>query len=95
MNFDNLSKEQQIMVSMRHVLTNIIRELTVPPGKPYPLSKETVEDIRLCLTLISGREQELAKEQGTEISERPYYTDDPQNVKTVPVDQIKVRRKSD
>ena len=67
--FDELSKEQQIMVSMRKVLTTIIREITPQKGEPYPLSEETVKDITMCLSLISAREQELAEEKGITVEE--------------------------
>ncbi|MEK8021645.1 MAG: segregation and condensation protein A [Candidatus Parabeggiatoa sp.] len=88
MSFDALSKEQQIMVSMRKVLTNVIRELTPQPGEQYPLSEPTVEDIRMCLTLIAAREKELAEEKGVNNIDRPHYVDEPQTTKTVPLDQI-------
>lgn len=77
MNFDDLSKEQKIMVSLRKVLTTIIKEITPQPGEPYPLTEQTVEDIRMCLALISAREQELAESQGIVNQDRPHYTDEP------------------
>jgi len=76
MNFDDLSKEQKIMVTMRKVLTTIIKEITPKPGEPYPLTEQTVEDIRMCLALISTREQELAEAQGIVNKDRPHYTDE-------------------
>jgi LEA14-like dessication related protein len=68
MNFDELSKEQEMIRRMRKVLTSIIREITPAPGDKYPLSKPTVEEIRSCLGLLVAREQELAKaiEMGNE-----------------------------
>jgi hypothetical protein len=86
MSFKDLSKEQQIMVSMRKTLSSIIREITPEPGTPYPLTEGTVKDIRMCLTLITAREQELADEKGL-AKERPYFSDEPANV--VPITQIK------
>ncbi len=86
MNFQELSKEQQIMVSMRKVLTNIIKEITPPPGsKEYPLTEHTVEDIRMCLGLIAARERELAEAQGITNLARPHYTDEPQNTHKVSI----------
>jgi hypothetical protein len=93
MSFDALSKEQQIMVSMRKVLTNIIREITPEPGEQYPLSQETVEDIRMCLMLIVAREKELAEESGLDNLDRPHYADEPQKTQTVPLDQIQRNKK--
>lgn len=86
MSFKDLSKEQQIMVSMRKTLSSIIREITPEPGTAYPLTEGTVKDIRMCLTLITAREQELAEEKGL-AKERPYFTDEQANV--VPITQIK------
>ncbi len=93
MSFENLSKEQQIMVTMRKVLTTIIREITPQSGKEYPLSDQTVEDIRLCLRLIAAREQELAKQEGITNLARPQYADDPQNTQAVPLYQIQPSKK--
>ena len=84
MNFDNLSKEQQVMVTMRKVLTTIIREITPQTGDKYPLSEQTITDIRMCLKLIALREQELAEEQGI-TAQKPYYADEPKANKTVPL----------
>ncbi len=89
MGFDELSKEQQIMVSMRKVLSTIIKEVTPKEGERYPLSEQTVKDIRMCLTLISAREQELAKERGMTNRERPYYVDEPQSTQTVQIPRKK------
>ena len=93
MSFDELSKDQQIMVTMRKVLTTIIREITPQPGEKYPLSEQTVEDVRLCLTLITTRERELAEAQGITNLERPYYTDEIPSTQTVPFDQIQRPKK--
>lgn len=95
MSFDKLSKEQQIMVTMRKVLTTIIRELTPDRGGQYPLTEQTVEDIRLCLTLIAAREQELAEAKGITNLDRPHFADEPQTTNTVPLDQIQRQKKDD
>lgn len=92
MSFDDLSKEQKIMVTMRKVLTSVIREITPQPGERYPLSDKTVEDIRMCLTLIAAREQELAEAKGITNLDRPHYVDEPQTTKTVPIPDIKKKK---
>lgn len=89
MSFEELSKEQQIMVTMRKVLTSIVKELAPAPGETYPLTKRTVEDIRMCLSLIAMREKELFDEQGIENKMRPHYIDEPQQSKVVPIDSLK------
>jgi len=93
MSFDDLSKEQKIMVTMRKVLSNIIRELTPAPGGSYPLSEQTVEDVRMCFALIAAREKELAEAQGINNKARPHFTDEPQTTKTVPLEQIRRPKK--
>lgn len=76
MNFEGLSKEQQIMLVMRKVLTTIIRETAPTPECSSPFSEQTIEDIRLCLQLITAREQELLTERGITNTARPYYVDE-------------------
>ncbi|MGQ9831452.1 MAG: segregation and condensation protein A [Thermochromatium sp.] len=85
-----LSKEQQLLMLMRKTLTAIIRDVTPPPGMRHPLSDATIQQVRECLGLIAAREQELAKEQGRG-GERPYYSDEPQEVQLVAFDAIKRR----
>jgi len=93
MNLEELSKEQQVMVVMRKVLTGIIREITPQAGDKYPLSEQTITDIRMCLQLIAAREQELAKEQGITNIDKPYYADEPPAKKTVPLHHIPHKEK--
>lgn len=71
-----LSKEQQIMRAMRKTLTSIVRDVAPRDGVPSPLGPETVENIRMCLGLISAREAELAEALGLSRSERPHYADE-------------------
>ena len=76
MSKEELSKEQQIMRAMRKTLTSIVRDTAPRDGNPSPLSSATVENIRMCLGLISAREAELAEALGLSRSERPSYTDE-------------------
>jgi hypothetical protein len=71
-----LSKEQQVMRAMRKTLTSIVRDTAPRDGIPSPLSPETVENIRMCLGLISAREAELAEALGLSRNERPHYADE-------------------
>lgn len=71
-----LSKEQQIMRAMRKTLTSIVRDTAPRDGNPSPLSESTVENIRMCLGLISSREAELAEALGLARNERPHYSDE-------------------
>lgn len=89
-----LTKEQQILIAMRQTLAAVIREITPAPGQRHPLSQRTIEDVRQCLALIAAREKELADEQGRG-GERPYFTDEPQTTKVVPIAGIGKRRTKD
>ncbi|MEW5789511.1 MAG: segregation and condensation protein A [Pseudomonadota bacterium] len=72
-----LSKEQQILRAMRKTLTSVVRDLAPRDGVPSPLAPDTVENIRMCLGLISAREAELAEALGLARNERPRYSDEP------------------
>lgn len=71
-----LSKEQRIMRAMRKTLTSIVRDTAPRDGEPSPLLPDTVENIRMCLGLISAREAELADLLGLARNERPRYVDE-------------------
>jgi hypothetical protein len=81
------SKERDILVVMRRVLTSVIRDITPAPGQPMPLSEQTTQDVRECLKLIAVRERELADATGA-VVEKPYYVDQPPETKVVPVASI-------
>jgi len=72
----DISKEQQIMRAMRKTLTSIVRDTAPRDGDPSPLCSATVENIRMCLGLISAREAELAELLGLARNERPRYSDE-------------------
>ena len=78
-----LSKEQQIMRAMRKTLTSIVRDAAPRDGMSSPFSPDTVENIRMCLGLISAREAELAETMGLSRNERPHYSDEEQAAKTL------------
>ncbi len=90
---ENLSKEQRILRVMRKVLANIVKDVTPQPGMLSPLSEQTISDIRECFGLISAREAELAQEAGLTGNEKPYYTDQAQKSKVVPLTKIGIRKK--
>ena len=81
------SKEREILMVMRKVLTSVIRDITPAPGKPMPLSEQTTEDVRMCLKLIAVRERELADAAGA-VVEKPYFVDQPPETKVVPITNI-------
>ena len=83
MDFNSLSKEQQVMVAMRKTLANIIKDTTPEPSMIHPLSKDTVEDIKACFALIAARERDLMEEMGVENKARPHFTDEPKSAQVV------------
>ena len=62
-NSGELTLEHRILIQVRQVLANVVRDVTPPPGMQSPLSPGTIEDIRGCFALISARERELAGKQ--------------------------------
>ena len=77
--------EQRILVTMRKILAQIVRETTPQPGLQNPLSTETLKDIRKAFELISARERELMEESGETTQERPRYADEPKTSHAVRV----------
>ena len=92
---DTSEKEREILVVMRKVLAQIIKD-TTPPSRAmkHPLSDRTIEDVRHCLGLISMRERELADAAGA-AQERPYYADEQTPAEVVPIGKIGGRRREE
>lgn len=93
---DESRKERQILMVMRKVLAQIIKD-TTPEFKTmkHPLSADTIEDIRQCLALIAARERELADAAGV-ARERPYYADEKPSAEVVPLHKVgKVQKDED
>ena len=73
------NKEQRILVVMRKLLAQIVKDTTPGPGMRHPLNEQTIKDIRDCFGLISTRERELAEQSGIENKDRPRYIDEPKS----------------
>ncbi len=88
--FDQLSKEEQILMAVKKTLTNIIKDTATRPGMKHPLSDNSLKGLRDCLVLISQREAELAEAAGEPMNMRPRYIDEPQPQEdvVVPISQI-------
>ena len=82
------SKERQILMVMRKVLAQVVKD-TTPSSKAlkHPLSDQTIQDIRNCLGLISARERELAEQAGIPM-EKPYYVDEKPDAEVVSINSI-------
>ena len=90
---DTSKKEREILVVMRKVLAQIIKD-TTPPSRAmkHPLSDQTIQDVRQCLGLISMRERELADLAGA-AQERPYYADEQGAAEVVPIGKVGKQKK--
>ncbi|MES9957002.1 MAG: segregation and condensation protein A [Sedimenticola sp.] len=88
------SKEREILMVMRKVLASIIKDTTPPPGTRHPLSDRTIEDVRMCLGLISARERELADAAGA-VVEKPYFVDQQPTSNVVSINNIGKTDKED
>lgn len=86
MNDESISKEERIIRMMKRVLTDIAKDTHVTPGLKHPLSTSTIQGIRECLTVITSREQELAKAAGRSMNMRPRYIDEPNKEVVVKLD---------
>lgn len=92
---DDQNKERDLLVVMRKVLANIVKD-TTPAHRDlkHPLSDNTIQDIRTCLGLISNRERELADMAGIS-KEMPYYADEKTSAEVVSITKISKIKKSD
>ena len=83
MNTNNLSKEHRILITLRKVLSSVVRDSTPPPGMQHPLTNTTIEDIKHCFTLIAAREREINEAAGNNDTARPRYVDEPKTSQVV------------
>lgn len=74
MNKEELKKEIQVLSQMHKTLSTIVKEVTPPTGNPHPLSNGTIEEIKYCFAVISGREKELADKLGIDHI-KPHHAD--------------------
>lgn len=79
-------------MAMRKTLARIIRDLTPSDSAVrYPLSDETVADIKVCFDLISTRERELAELAGV-AQEQPRFIDEAKPSQVIPMSTLKPRK---
>lgn len=95
MSNDTFSKEEQILQMVKKVLTEVAKDTYTPAHLKHPLSENTIQGIRECLSLISSREAELAKEAGRESKMRPKYIDEPSSSVVVNMDKSSFKTKKD
>ena len=81
--------EKRILVAMRKTLSNIVKDVTpTSSALKSPLTASTVEDIKMCFGLIAAREQEIAKEAGIALNEKPQFADDANKSNVVSLDSL-------
>jgi hypothetical protein len=74
---NGLTVDQRILITMRKVLSSVIKEITPQPGMRHPLSDNTIEDVKQCFNLITVRERELANLSKESSTEKPRFSDEP------------------
>lgn len=90
MSEEHLPKEKRVLMAMRKTLAKVVRDLTPSDSATrYPLSDETVEDVKMCFDLIASRERELAQEAGVDVKDRPQFIDEPRTTNVVSIQGLK------
>ena len=90
---DTFSKEQRILAIVKKTLTEVAKDTYTPPDLRHPLSEQTINSIRECLSLISARETELAAEQGRTSTSKPRFIDEPQDTVVVKLEPSGSKKK--
>ena len=85
MSDEELTREERILRVMKRVLTGIAKDTYTRPGHRHPLSDDTINDIRNCLSLITTREMELNEAAGRSMEHRPHFVDEPPKSVVVPL----------
>lgn len=89
------TKELRILKMVKKTLTDIAKDTYTPPELKHPLSEQTINSIRECLSLISAREAELAGSEGQVTSSKPRFIDEPQDSVVVKFDTGNPKDKKD
>lgn len=85
----DISKEEEILQLVKDTLTTIARDTYTPPELSHPLSSDTINQIRNCFSVITQRQQELARARGEEFNDRPHYIDEPNDSFVVSLDDFR------
>lgn len=84
------STEKRILMAVRKTLARVVRDLTpYATATTYPLTTETVEDVKKCFDLIAARERELAQAAGIDNQDRPHFIDEVRTTNVVKIPSIK------
>jgi len=85
----DLKKELDVLVTLRKVISSMIRDITPEPGMRHPLSETTMEDVRQSFILIAAREKEISELLGKPSLHRPVYKGDAPKTNVVNLHGIK------
>ena len=89
---EHFTKEKRVLVAMRKTLSSIVKDVTPSSSAlKTPLSDSTIEDIKMCFGLISAREQEIARNAGVELNDKPHFTDEAVTSNVVSLDTLKMK----
>ncbi|HED33174.1 MAG TPA: segregation and condensation protein A [Gammaproteobacteria bacterium] len=91
----DLKKELDVLVTLRKVISGMVREITPDPGMRHPLSDETLEDVRQSFMLIAAREKEISETMGKPSLHRPQYKGDTPKTTVVKLHGLKSVKKDD
>jgi len=86
---DAPDREEEVLQLVKSTLTAIAKDTYTPPELTHPLSSDTINQIRQCFTVITQRQQELAKARGVEFKDRPRYIDEPSDTFVVSLDDFR------
>ena len=87
------STEKRVLMAMRKTLAKVVRDLTpADTATRYPLTDDTVSDIKACFDLIASRERELMQLAGNEGQEKPRFIDDIHKPQVVSVAGLKKKQ---
>lgn len=91
----DLKKELDVLVTLRKVISSVVREITPDPGMRHPLSEATLEDVRQGFLLIAAREKELSEALGKPSLHRPMYKGDTPTTNVVKLHGLKSSKDDD
>ncbi len=85
----DISKEEEILQLVKNTLTTIARDTYTPPELTHPLSSDTINQIRNCFSVITQRQQELARARGEEFNDRPHFIDETNDSFVISLDDFR------
>lgn len=82
-------REEEVLQIIKNTLTAIAKDTYTPPELTHPLSTDTINQIRHCFSVITHRQQELARARGEEFNDRPHYVDEAKDSFVISLDDFR------